>query len=218
MFFFFKQKTAYEMRISDWSSDVCSSDLIDPEHTTAVFMVNHLGYSNMIGRFNEVSGSFTFDENAPEAASVTLKVATDSVDTNHQRRDDHLRSPDFFNVQEFPEMTFESTKVETTGDRTGRVTGDLTLLGVTRPVTLDVTFNKVAPHPLPPYDEVLTAGFSVRGSIRRSEFGMKYALPTTVADEEIVRASWRAEGCTDVYIQSVGSAIKKRKIQIENKI
>src|SRR3546814_8143255 len=75
MFFFFKQKTAYEMRISDWSSDVCSSDLIDPEHTTAVFMVNHLGYSNMIGRFNEVSGSFTFDENAPEAASVTLKVA-----------------------------------------------------------------------------------------------------------------------------------------------
>src|SRR3546814_15457868 len=73
---------------------------IDPEHTPAVFMVNHLGYSNMIGRFNEVSGSFTFDENAPEAASVTLKVAPDSVDTNHQRPDDPLRSPDFFNLHE----------------------------------------------------------------------------------------------------------------------
>src|SRR3546814_12533950 len=91
-------------------------------------------------------------------------------------------------------MTFESTKVETTGDRTGRVTGDLTLLGVTRPVTLDVTFNKVAPHPLPPYDEVLTAGFSVRGSIRRSEFGLKSALPTMVADEVHPRSEERRVG------------------------
>ncbi|MFN4088330.1 MAG: YceI family protein [Alphaproteobacteria bacterium] len=150
---------------------------VDADHTMMFFKVDHLGYSNMIGRFNKVEGRFTFDEKAPEAASVELTIDTASIDTNHKRRDDHLRSPDFFNVQEFPEMTFRSTKVEVTGENTGKVTGDLTLLGVTRPVTLDVTFNKVAPHPLPQYNKVLTAGFSARGTLNRSDFGMTYVLP-----------------------------------------
>src|SRR3546814_20782786 len=91
-------------------------------------------YSNMIGRFNAVSGSFSFDENAPEAASVTLQVATDSVDTTPQRRDDHLRSAAYFKVKDFPELTFEDTEVATTGERPGRVTGVLTLHGGQGPV------------------------------------------------------------------------------------
>lgn len=155
---------------------------LDPDHTMAVFVVNHLGYSNMIGRFNDVSGTFSFDPATPEKAKISMAIDTASVDTDHKRRDDHLRGPDFFNAQEFPQMTFESTKVEVTGERTGKVTGDLTLLGVTKPVTLDVTFNKMEPHPLPPYNKVLTAGFSVRGSIKRSDFGMTYFLPA-VGDE-----------------------------------
>ena len=155
---------------------------LDPDHTMAVFVVNHLGYSNMIGRFNDVSGTFSFDPATPEQAKISMAIDTASVDTNHKRRDDHLRGPDFFNAQEFPEMTFESTKVDVTGERTGKVTGDLTLLGVTKPVTLDVTFNKMEPHPLPPYNKVLTAGFSVRGTIKRSDFGMTYFLPA-VGDE-----------------------------------
>lgn len=155
---------------------------LDPDHTMAVFVVNHLGYSNMIGRFNDVSGTFSFDPATPEKAKISMAIDTASVDTDHKRRDDHLRGPDFFNSQEFPEMTFESTKVDVTGERTGKVTGDLTLLGVTKPVTLDVTFNKMEPHPLPPYNKVLTAGFSVRGTIKRSDFGMTYFLPA-VGDE-----------------------------------
>ncbi|MET4701233.1 polyisoprenoid-binding protein YceI [Constrictibacter sp. MBR-5] len=155
---------------------------LDPDHTMAVFVVNHLGYSNMIGRFNDVSGTFSFDPATPEKAKISMAIDTASVDTDHKRRDDHLRGPDFFNAQEFPQMTFESTKVEVTGERTGKVTGDLTLLGVTKPVTLDVTFNKMEPHPLPPYNKVLTAGFSVRGTIKRSDFGMTYFLPA-VGDE-----------------------------------
>lgn len=155
---------------------------LDPDHTMAVFVVDHLGYSNMIGRFNDVSGTFSFDPATPEQAKISMVIDTASVDTNHKRRDDHLRGPDFFNAQEFPQMTFESTKVDVTGERTGKVTGDLTLLGVTKPVTLDVTFNKMEPHPLPPYKKVLTAGFSVRGTIKRSDFGMTYFLPA-VGDE-----------------------------------
>lgn len=86
------------------------------------------------------------------------------------------RSPGFFNATEFPTMSFASSKVEKTGERSARMTGNMTLLGVTKPVTLDVTFNKKAEHPLPQYNKILTAGFSMRGKLKRSEFGMKYAL------------------------------------------
>ena len=80
------------------------------------------------------------------------------------------------------EITFESTKVAPTGERTARVTGDLTLLGTTRPVTLDVTLNQIAPHPVPSYEGVETAGFSARGTLKRSEFGMDFLAPA-VGDE-----------------------------------
>jgi polyisoprenoid-binding protein YceI len=151
--------------------------VIDQTHSNFAFMVNHLGYSNMIGRFTQFSGEFTFDEKDLAANQVKISIDTKSIDTNHQRRDDHLRSPDFFNVAEFPAMTFQSTKVEKTGEKTGKLTGNLTLLGVTKAVTFDVTFNKMAPHPLPQYKQVLTAGFSGRGTIKRTDFGMKYAAP-----------------------------------------
>lgn len=149
---------------------------VDPAHAFAVFIVNHLGYSNVIGRFNEIEGSFTFDEGNLAANKVSVTIKTASVDTNDKARDNHLRSADFFNSKEFPTMTFVSTRVEKTGDKTGKLHGNLTLLGVTKAITLDVTFNKMAPHPLPPYKQILTAGFSARGSVKRSEFGMRYAL------------------------------------------
>lgn len=150
---------------------------IDPDHSNVVFLIDHLGYSRMIGQFQEFEGEFVFDNRSVENSSVEVTIMTASVDTDHQERDDHLRSPDFFNAVEFPEMTFESTAVERTGDDTGRITGDLTLLGVTKPVTLDVTFNKRAPHPLPQYNSVLTAGFSARGTLKRSDYGMNTFIP-----------------------------------------
>lgn len=155
---------------------------IDADHTNILFMVNHLGYSRMIGQFQEFGGQFTFDDQAVENSSLELTIKTASVDTDHQARDDHLRSPDFFNATEFPEMTFKSTKIEKTGEKTGKITGDLTLLGVTKPVTLDVTFNQKAPHPLPQYNGVLVAGFSATTKLLRSDFGMKTFVPN-VGDE-----------------------------------
>jgi polyisoprenoid-binding protein YceI len=146
---------------------------IDSLHSSAAFLVGHLGYSNMIGHFGKISGSFEFDPAAPEQSSARLVIDAASVDTNLDRRDGHLRSPDFFNVKEFPEITFSTTKVTVTGAKTGKVTGEVTMLGVTRSITLDVSFNKMAPHPR---SKALTAGFSARGKIKRSDFGMKYAL------------------------------------------
>lgn len=150
---------------------------IDPVHSNIVFMIDHLGYSNMIGQFQEFSGEFTFDGDAPEDAGVSLTIQAASIDTDHAKRDEHLRSPDFLNAAEFPTITFESTDVTVTGEDSGELTGELTMLGTTRTVSLDVTFNKMAPHPLPQYDNVLTAGFSARGSIVRSRWGMDAYAP-----------------------------------------
>ncbi len=158
---------------------------IDQAHTNIVFLINHLGYSRMIGQFQEFEGSLTFDEANVGISALEIAIKTASVDTDHQKRDDHLRSPDFFNAAEFPEMTFKSTKVEKTGANTGKVTGDLTLLGATKPVTMEVTFNKKAAHPLPQYNGVMVAGFSARTSLLRSEWGMKTFVPNLGDEIEI---------------------------------
>jgi polyisoprenoid-binding protein YceI len=159
-----------------WPADAADNFKVDQTHTNFVFLVDHLGYSKMVGRFLDFEGTFTFDENDVAANKINLTIKTASVDTNHKGRDDHLRSPDFFNVKEFPTMTFISTKIEKTGEKSGKVTGNLTLLGVTKPVTLDVVFNKLAPHPLPAYNKIVTSGFSARGTLKRSDFGMRFAL------------------------------------------
>ncbi|MBY6265161.1 polyisoprenoid-binding protein [Azospirillum sp. 412522] len=147
---------------------------IDPAHTAVAFIVNHVGFSNVIGRFNTVGGDVVFDKDAVEKSTVTVSIDTTSVDTNHAKRDEHLRSPDFFNAKEFPKMTFKSTKIEKTGEKTGKLHGDLTMLGVTKPVVLDVTFNKDG---VSPASKLETAGFSARGTVKRTEFGMKYGAP-----------------------------------------
>lgn len=151
--------------------------VVDSVHSNIVFMVDHLGYSNMIGQFQKFSGEFTFDPEDASAADVSLTIQADSIDTDHQKRDKHLAGPDFLNAGEFPTITFESTGVSKTGEKTGKLTGDLTMLGKTREVTLYVTFNKMAPHPLPQYEGVLTAGFSARGTIERSNWGVETYVP-----------------------------------------
>jgi polyisoprenoid-binding protein YceI len=168
------------------TAEAADTFVIDPVHTNILFIANHLGYSRMIGQFQEFSGEFSFDEQAVENSAVAVTVNTASVDTDDQARDDHLRSPDFFNAAEFPEMTFASTAIERTGDKTGKITGDLTLLGVTKPVTLDVTFNQKAPHPLPQYSGVEVAGFSATTTIKRSDFGMSTFVPAIGDEIEII--------------------------------
>lgn len=154
--------------------------VIDPEHSNIVFLIDHLGFARMIGQFQSFAGEFVLDPAEVESSQVNVTIETASVDTDHEARDEHLRSPDFFNAVEFPEMTFKSREVERSGERTGKLIGDLTLLGATKRVTLHVTFNKAGPHPLD--ESAYVAGFSARGTIRRSDFGMKYGLPL-VGDE-----------------------------------
>ncbi|MBP2230886.1 polyisoprenoid-binding protein YceI [Azospirillum agricola] len=152
---------------------------IDPGHLSVAFIVNHLGFANLIGRFNTAAGELSFDKAAVETSSLSVSIDAASIDTNHAKRDEHLRSPDFFNTKEFPKLTFKSTKIEKTGEATGTLTGDLTMLGVTKPVVLNVTFNKDG---VSAASKLETAGFSARGTIKRSDFGMKYGVPN-IGDE-----------------------------------
>lgn len=156
---------------------------LDPAHTAVVFIVDHLGFSKAVGSFNTVAGELSFDKDAADKSSLSVTIDTTSIDTNHAKRDEHLKSPDFFNVKEFPKLTFKSTKIEKTGDKTGKLHGDLTLLGVTKPVVLDVTFNKDGVSPASKQE---TVGFSARGTIKRSDFGMKYGVPNIGDDIQII--------------------------------
>lgn len=157
---------------------------LDSGHADVVFMVSHFGYSDTIGRIGDVKGTITFDEAAVENSAVDIVMQSASLDTNHTKRDEHLKSADFFNVEEHPTITFKSTGIAKTGDNTGTLTGDLTLLGVTKPVTLDVTFNLKAPHPILTGKEAV--GFSARGSIKRTDFGMATYAPAIGDDVELI--------------------------------
>jgi len=155
---------------------------LDPEHLTVAFLVHHIGYADTLGRFNRVEGGFRFDEETATLGGGEIVVHTDSVDTGHERRDNHLRNADFFNVGEHPTMTFTFDDGEKVTERSGRVTGELTLLGVTRPLTLDVTWNKSGPYP---FGDNYVMGISARGTVKRSEFGMTYAVDNGWVGDEI---------------------------------
>jgi polyisoprenoid-binding protein YceI len=150
--------------------------VIDPDHTSIHFRVGHFHFSQVQGRFNRISGNFSFDPANPEASKAHVVVDVGSIDTNHRARDDHMRDPTYFNVARFPNAEFRSTRIVVTGARTGLMTGNLTILGVTIPVTLEVTFNGIAPHPLgnkfAKYRGITVAGFSARTTISRNSFGM----------------------------------------------
>lgn len=155
---------------------------LDPGHTSVFFSADHIGFSKVFGLFREISGEFILDEQSLAANKVKITIKAASIDTNDKARDEHLRSPDFFNAKEFAEITFVGSRVEKTGDKTGKLHGELTMLGISKPVVLDVTLNKVAPHPVPRYNKVQTAGLSARTTIKRTDWGMKYAVPG-VSDE-----------------------------------
>lgn len=143
----------------------------DPSHTDITFRVSHLGLSDTHGRFNNFTGEVMLDEADPENSSVDVTIYTWSVDTAWDPRDDHLRRADFFDVATHPAMRFVSTDVETTGEDTAQVTGDLTLLGQTHPVTLDVTLNQIGDHPR---TGQRMAGFTATGMIDRTQWGMDW--------------------------------------------
>lgn len=145
---------------------------LDKTHASILFKVDHFGFSDVWGRFNDFDATLTLDQENPENSSISLTIQTISLDTNHLARDNHLRGPDFFNVREHGTITFESTSIDKTGEKTAKVTGDLTMLGVTKEVTLDARVNKVGPYP---FDETIEiAGFAATTTIDRGAFGMSF--------------------------------------------
>ncbi len=146
---------------------------IDPVHTSLIFRVKHMNTAYVYGRFNHVTGTVVLDEANPARSSVTIEVDANSVYTGNEQRDNHLRSPDFFNTRQFPSIRFVSTQVSRVNANTVRVRGNLTIRGVTRPITADVVLTGKGRSPQG--KEII--GFETTFTIRRSEFGIRYGLP-----------------------------------------
>jgi len=154
---------------------------IDGSHTYPNFTVSHRGLTMTHGRFNDTSGKVVVDREG-KTSSVKVVIQTTSIDTGHDKRDDHLRSAEFLDVAKFPTMTYESTKVSFTGADTAKVEGTLTLHGVTRPVALDVTRFSCTMHSV---KKTPICGFSARGVLKRSDFGISYGVPNIGDDIEL---------------------------------
>ncbi|SDG73927.1 Polyisoprenoid-binding protein YceI [Pseudomonas thivervalensis] len=150
------------------------------QHAFVDFKISHLGYSYITGTFKDIDGKFSFDAAKPEDSKIEFNVNTASVFTNHAERDKHIASADFLNVSKFGKATFVSTSVKSTGKNTADVTGDLTLLGVTKPVVVKATFLGEGKDPWGGY----RAGFEGTTTIKRSDFGKQKDLgPTSDAVE-----------------------------------
>lgn len=147
---------------------------VDTVHSSVIFQIRHSGITNFYGRFNDLSGEFSFDPDSPTDAEFAFEVATESVDTSNQKRDDHLRNADFFNARQFPTITFKSTGVEPVEGDLYKLTGDLTLHGETRPVAADLEWLGTSTGP----QGGMIGAFEARLEIKRADFGMsKYLAP-----------------------------------------
>ncbi len=156
----------------------------DLGHTYVGFEIDHLGFSKTFADFTGVDGALMLDEKDLSKSSVKATIQTASINTDQEKFDEHLKNADFFNVEKFPTMIFNSTKVEDLGNGKLKITGDFTLLGVTKPVVLDAMLNKVDTHPFNP--KMRKAGFSASTMIKRSDFGMTEYVPG-VGDEVKIR-------------------------------
>lgn len=150
---------------------------IDPVHSSIVFSVKHLGVADFYGRFNDLSGKLVLDKADPSKSSVEISVPVESVDTKNEKRDQHLKSPDFFNAKQFPMIIFKSKSVEASGDNY-KATGELMLHGVTKPLTLEIKKGSEAKG----MEGEIRAGGETRFTIKRSDFGMNF-MQGPVGDE-----------------------------------
>ncbi len=149
---------------------------IDPTHTQIQFTWSHMGFSNISGRFDASEGTIVYDPAKPSASSIEITTRIDSVTSGVAKLDEEFRDAAYFDAAQFPTASFKSTKVEAAGEGKLKVSGDLTIHGVTQPATFDVTVNKVGEHPM---RKVPAAGFDASGTIDRTAFGVdKYTMVT----------------------------------------
>jgi polyisoprenoid-binding protein YceI len=156
---------------------------LDPGHTMVLFSWNHFGYSNPTADLGLGEGTLVFDEQHPANSSVEVTLPLARLDTHVPALDEHLKKPDFLNADQYPVVTFKSTEVQPLGGNKFKVTGNLTVHGVTKPVVLDATLNKVGPHPM---TKAPSIGFDATASIKRSDFGVGAYVPN-VSDELSIR-------------------------------
>jgi polyisoprenoid-binding protein YceI len=184
----------------------------EPQHTQGVIRWNHLGFANPTAQFNNVEGTLEFDQADPTHSSVTVSIPLTSMSTGVADLNDDFRSSDFFDLAKFPAATFKSSKVAKGGaPDTLRVVGDLSLHGITKPVTLDVTINKVGTNPR---NQVPTVGFEAMATLKRSDFGLGLYVPQ-VSDEIRIHITAEAaeKNAYEQYLkaQAAREAAKKGK-------
>lgn len=165
---------------------------IDASHSGVVFGWNHFGFSNPSARFDKIEGSVQLDKADLTKSSVSVTLLVESLDTGVAKLDEVLKSPDFLDATRYPTITFKSTKIEKTGGNGLKITGDLTVHGVTRPVTLDARVNKIGIFEIPGVIKTPAAGFDATTVIKRSDFGVAKYVPA-VSDEMPVRITLDAK-------------------------
>ena len=160
---------------------------MDPAHTNVIAQWNHFGFSNPSANFGQAKGVLVYDAQNPAASSVKVTLPLSGLNTFTAKFDDHLRTADFFDAAQFPDATFNSTRVEAAGEGKLKVIGDLTIKGVTHPVVLDVTLNKVGEN----MGKQPTIGFDATTTLKRSDFGVGMYAPA-VSDEVHIRITTEA--------------------------
>lgn len=156
---------------------------LDPEHTQVLVGWEHFGFSHPSANFGQASGILIYDSENLAASSVKVTLPLAGLNSFVPALDEHLRGPEFFDAKTYPDITFKSTKVDKAGDGKLKVTGDLTIKGITKPAVLDVTLNKAAVQPM---THQLSIGFDAATTLKRSDFGVDMYAPM-VSDEVTVR-------------------------------
>ena len=165
---------AFAQVVTDAAKVEAGTYAIEPEHTRVRFDVSHFGFTKYDGEFRKVTGTLVLDPSKPDAAKVDITIATNSVMVPNAKLKEELDGAQWLDAAKFPQITFKSTKVVSTGADTADVTGDFTLHGVTKPLTLKVKFNGAGNNPV---NKHYTSGFEATGSIKRTDFGVKTYAP-----------------------------------------
>jgi len=152
---------------------------VEPTHTRVLFAVSHMGFTTWYGEFTNVSGSLTLTPKAVSKSALDITIPTATVSTSNTKLDGELKGPEWLDATQYPTIEFKAIHVVKTGKDTAKITGDLTLHGVTKPVTLNAVFNGAGVNPL---SKQYTVGFNATGEIKRSDFGVKTYVPL-IGDE-----------------------------------
>ena len=156
--------------------------IIDSEHAFPQFAVRHLNFSTLRGRFNQTTGQLSMDREKG-TGSVEVVIDANSLDTGHQKRDEHLRGADFFNVKKYPQITYKSTQIHFQGQDKAVVEGELTMKGITKPLILNVERIQCGINPV---NKKETCGFDAQGTLKRSDFDIKYGLQVIPDEVQLI--------------------------------